>query len=228
MRCLTKASATLLAIFFLAAGILLMSASMAATLEDAYIAARDAAIAKIKTDEAVNHGPMSSISDKIIDEDIRALASLQRKMSAIVGPVAIKDMTGEPKINLDTLIEGNEGFGLLDGMIFGAVDAKTRVIVTTDSMFWRWLRQHKNWWGKDFEIPQEPSVAVKENNFYVMLASRAQSEAPSKANEIFVAVARGTLVFARHDALRIAAPPPRRPSRIATARANENSCVFLS
>ncbi len=225
MRCLANTGAILAAIFFLAVGIRLTSAGMASTLEDAYIATRDAAIAKIKADEAAeNRGPTGSSSDKIIDEDNRALASLERQMRAIVGAVAIKGMTGEAKINLDTLIEGDEGFGLLDGMIFGAVDAKTRVIVTTDSMFRRWLRQHKNWWGKNSgNIPQEPSVAVKENDFYTqavltdaailrfadlpirkpagapfayaMLASRTQSEVPPKADEIFVAVAQGGRVF---------------------------------
>jgi hypothetical protein len=84
--------------------------------------------------------------------------------------------------------------------------------------------QHKEWWGKDSNnIPQEPSAAVKENDFYTqavltdaaimrfaelpirkpagaafvfaMLAARTQDRAPDKADEIFVALARGGKVF---------------------------------
>ena len=55
-------------------------------------------------------------------------------------PVAIKGIPGEGALNLDTLIEGDQGFGLLDGMVYGGLDDKTRVIVTTDSLFRRWLR----------------------------------------------------------------------------------------
>ena len=124
----------------------------------------------------------------------------------------------------DNVIEGDLGFGLLDGMVYGPVDGKTRVVVTTESMFQRWLNQHKDWWGKDFaNIPQEPSAAVKEDTFYTqavltdsavvrfaelpihppagaafafaMLAARTQSEVPPKADEIFVAVAQGGRVF---------------------------------
>ncbi len=135
----------------------------AATPEEAYIAARDAAIAKIKADEAADkHGPMDPTSNKIIDEDNRALASLEQQMRAIVGPVVIKGMTSDGKINLDTLNESFEGFGMLDGLVYGGLDDKTRVIVTTDSMFKRWLR---DWWDEPGSAPQL-SDAAKNNNFY--------------------------------------------------------------
>jgi hypothetical protein len=124
-------------------------------------------------------------------------------------------------INLDTLIDGDEDFGLLDGMVYGGADATTRVIVTTDSLFRHWLQQHKNWAGN--ELPQDPSAAVKDQDFYsqavltdaaivrfadlaiaappgadfayVMLAARTQSDLPAKANEIFIALAQGGHVF---------------------------------
>jgi hypothetical protein len=207
----------------LAAGIS-FSAS-AQTREDAYIAARDAAVAKIKAAaDTEKRGPMDGYSDKILAAEAKAQAELEKQMRAIIGPVVIKGMTGEAKLNLDTLTEGDEGFGILDGMVYGGLDAKTRVIVTTDSLFRRWLMQHKEWWGKDSnDIPQEPSAAVKENNFYTqavltdsailrfadlpirkpagaafayaMLASRTQDDVPHKADEIFIAVAQGGKVF---------------------------------
>jgi hypothetical protein len=92
--------------------------------------------------------------------------------------------------------------------------------VTTESLLRHWLREHKDWWGKDFApTPQESAGAVKENTFYTqavqtdaaiirfaelpirkpanarfafaMLAARSQSETPATADEIFVAVAQG-------------------------------------
>lgn len=207
----------------LAAGII--SWTSAATPENAYIAARDAAIAKIKAAaDAEKRGPMDGYGDKILAAEAQAKAELEKQMRAIIGPVVIQDMTDKVKLNLNTLSEGDEGFGILDGMVYGGLDAKTRVIVTTDSLFRRWLKQHKEWWGKNSnDIPQEPSAAVKANNFYTqavltdsailhfadlpirkpagaafayaMLASRTQDDVPYKADEIFVAVAQGGKVF---------------------------------
>ncbi len=188
--------------------------------EDAYIATRDTAIAKIKADEAAeNHGPMGSTSSKIDDEDNRARAGLEQQMRAIVGPVVIKGMPRDGKINLDTLNEGDEGFGMLDGMVYGGLDDKTRVIVTTDGMFKRWLRT----WSDELGSETQLADIAKNNNFYThailtnsavvrfaelpirksagasfayaMLAARTQSDIPQKADEIFVLVAQGDKVF---------------------------------
>jgi hypothetical protein len=206
-----------------AAAIALPCASEAATPEDAYFAARDAAIAKIKALRKPAN-PTGPVDQNAIAEDERAIAALAPQMRAIVGPVVIKGMAGEGAINIDTLNEGDEGFGILDGMVYGGLDAKTRVIVTTDSMFRRWLREHQYWWGKDSgEMPQDMSAAVKESAFYTqailtdsavisfvelpvrkpagaklafaMLGARSQSETPPVANEIFITVAQGGRVF---------------------------------
>lgn len=193
--------------------------------EDTYIATRDAAIAGIaaavKDDK---HGSTEGLSPAIDTLDDQALATLERQMRGIVGPVAIKGIDGKGALNLDTLIEGDEDFGLLDGMVYGGLDAKTRVIVTSDSLLQRWLHQHKDWWGKDSnDIPQRPAAAVKENAFYTqavltdaaiirfaelpvrkpagvafayaMLAARSQSDVPGTADEIFLAVTKGGRVF---------------------------------
>ena len=150
------------------AAVRVFPSATAATPEAVYIAARDAAIAKIKTAVAAEkRGPMDNYGAQILAMDEQARAGLEQQMRAIVGPVAIQDMDDQGALNLDTLIEGDEGFGLLDGMVYGKVDAKTRVIVTTDKMFQLWLHQHKNWLGKDSaDLPQRPSAAVKEDAFY--------------------------------------------------------------
>lgn len=197
----------------------------AATPEQLYLAARDAAIAKLKTAVAAEkRGPMDNYGDEILAMEEKARAGLQQQMRAIIGPVAIVGINDEGALNLDTLIEGDQNFGMLDGMVYGGVDAKTRVIVTTASLFRRWLRQHRNWWGNNSEnIPQQASAAVQAAGFYTqailtdsavvryaalpvrkpldatfataMLAARTQSEIPDKADEIFVAMARNDRVF---------------------------------
>ena len=215
-----RSTAAVLAVL-LAAGLTVTSAS-AQTAEEAYYAARDVAIARVK---ALNHpvGPTDPTPQEAVDEDNRALAALERQLRAIVGPVAINGMTGTGTINLDTLNDGDEGFGLLDGMVYGGPDGKTRVIVTTESLFKHWLHEHKDWWGKTGYVPQDMSAAVKENDFYTqavltvaailhyadlplrkpastafayaVLAARTQDRAPPKAAEIFVAMAQGGQVF---------------------------------
>ncbi len=210
------------AAILMVAGFLLTSAAAATTAEDAYIAARDAAIAKVKAaTDAEPKNPTGGDDDKVIALDNQGKASLEKRMRAIVGPLAIKGLDGKSAINLDTLSDGDEDFGLLDGMVYGGVDAKTRVIVTTDGLFRHWLNEHKTW--ADNQLPQEPSAAVKVQDFYsqavltdaaivhyadlaitappgtafayAMLAARTQDDLPAKADEIFVALSQGGRVF---------------------------------
>ncbi|MGB7888780.1 MAG: hypothetical protein WCD52_24980 [Xanthobacteraceae bacterium] len=206
----------------------------AASPEATCIIARDAAIAKIKAMDKANTDkantdkakPASSNGDDsaLLAAEEKARKGLEVQMRAILGPVAIKGLEGEGAINLDTLIEGDEDFGLLDGMVYGPIDAKTRVIVTTDGLLRRWLHQHKDWWGKDSpSLPQDPCAPVKVDALYTqavqndaaimrfavlpvrkpagadfafaMLAARSQSDVPAKADEIFIVTARGGRVF---------------------------------
>jgi hypothetical protein len=212
-------------LFIVAAALLLSSLAGATTPEDLYVAARDAAIAKLNAAlKAEKRSPTDSYSANIGAIDDQARAQLEQQMRAIVGPVGIRGLKEEGTLNLDTLIEGDEGFGVLDGLIYSSADKKTSVIVTTDGLFHRWLVQHNDWWGKDSsDIPQEPAAAIREAAFYTqavvtdaaiirfaelpirkppgaafafaILAARSQSEIPAKADEIFVAAARGGRVF---------------------------------
>ena len=210
-----------MAAFLIVAGLLLTPAA-ATPAEDAYIATRDAAIAKVKAaTDAEPKNPTGGGDDKVLTLDNQELAGLEKQMRAIVGPLAIEGFDGKSAINLDTLSAGDEDFGLLDGMVYGGVDAKTRVIVTTDGLFRHWLNEHKNW--ADQPLPQDPSAAAKDQDFYgqavltdaaivryadlavaappratfahAMLAVRTQSDLPAKADEIFIALSQGGRVF---------------------------------
>jgi hypothetical protein len=205
--------------------VLLLTPAAAQTPEETYFATRAAAIAEIKAATAAQHpGPTDGDDAKVLALNEKDRAELERQMRVIVGPVEIKGMSDKSALNLDALSEGDEGFGLLDGMVYGALDARTRVIVTTDSVFRHWLDEHKDWEGDgSIVLAQNPADAVKEEAFYsqavstdaaimrfadlpirkppdaafayAMLAARSQDDAPTKANEVFVALSQGGRTF---------------------------------
>jgi hypothetical protein len=212
----------------------MLSNALAAPLspEDRYIASRDAAIAKIskmyddkKADEVA-----------MVEESVRA--DLFAKIQPIVAESGRKGF-GPAKLNLDAFSNGDMGFGLLDGLRFDAsigengekagqngrdgqyVEPKAHIIITTQTLFERWLRAHKDWWGKNTKnVPQQMVTALKDESFYTqaiptdaavvifnelpiakpasatfafaMLGGRTQDEAPNAADEVFVsALANG-------------------------------------
>ena len=201
--------------FFLLAPV----AAKAASPEESYLAARDAHIANFK-----------AISDaKKIDDDATkqhelAIDELGKLMRPIVGPIVIKDLSAEGKNNLNSLFEGDLGFGLLDGLNYSSADDKTLVIVTTEQLFGHWLREHKDWWGpKSVNVPPEATAALKTDAFYTqalqadsaiskyvelpvakpanakfafaMLVARTQDIGPRNPNELIVSVVQGGRVF---------------------------------
>lgn len=204
----------------LAVGVIVTAtaAAQAASPEDNYIAARDAAIQKITALEDAKEGERAS------QEHDRAFADLQQQMRGIIGPVAIKGLAATGKLNLSTLSSGDEGFGMLDGLVFASADDKISVIVTTESLFGRWLVGHKDWWGdKIANVPQTAREALVSDMFYsqaiqtdaavmkfarlpvgkpanatftfAMLAARSQDNSPPTPDEIFVAVVQGVRIY---------------------------------
>lgn len=196
------------------AGIVLMLAAVPVAAQnnaavDRYIAARDAAIRQFAD---------AKIDDKVSAEGERARAELELQLRAIVGANAPQGF-GAGKLNLTTLFSGDQGFGVLDGLLFAHDIDKDGVIVTTRTLFMRWLRGHKNWWDKE-SMPAEPRAAFRTEAFYTqavatdaaivrfaeiplgaggtsyaMLASRTQSEIPNGADEVFVAAIKGERAF---------------------------------
>jgi hypothetical protein len=203
--------------------------------EDRYIAARDAAIAKIsklydgkKADEAEK-------AEKAVGADLFA------QMKVILAEPDRKGF-GPAKLNLDAYSQGDEGFGLLDGLRFDSlvgengekagangadgkyVEPKAHVIVTTQTLFERWLRGHKDWWGKKIKnVPQQMTAALKDETLFTqaiptdsavvsfnelpiakpasatsasaLLGGRTQDSAPNAADEVFVAAVSNGKVY---------------------------------
>jgi hypothetical protein len=201
--------------------------------EDRYIAARDAAIEKFSK---LQDGAMSDDATRKAEDAVRA--DLLAQMKAIVMEPDRKGFA-PARLNLDTFYRGDEGFGALDGLRFVAelgdngekagengrdgkyVEPSAHIIITTQALFERWLREHRDWWDKGVKnVPQQIGAALKAESFYTqaissgsavvsfnalpiakpasttfsyaMLAGRTQSEIPAAADQVFVsALANG-------------------------------------
>ncbi len=109
------------------------------------------------------------------------------------------------------------GFGLLDALAYVSPDEKSRVLVTTDELFGKWLRARKP------DVPQNADAAARSAAFYtralptdamifkyaelpvmkpadaklaaVLLIARSQDIGPVTPGEIVVSVVRGDRVF---------------------------------
>ncbi len=206
--------------------------------EDRYIATRDAAIEKLSA--IYDAGKFDDAARK--DEEA-ATADLTAQMAAILGESA-REGFGPTKLNLGSFYKGDEDFGTLDGLRFDAllgkngqkagadgtdgkyVEPKAHIVVTTQTLFERWLRAHKDWWGdKVKNVPQQMAKALSDESFYTqaisngsavvkfstlpiarpagaafafaMLAGRTQSEIPDAADEVIVAaIANGKVYVA--------------------------------
>ncbi len=156
----------------------------AASPEDKYIATRDAAIKKLS--------PLydaGALDDAATKAEAAAFADLLAQMTAILKEPARKGF-GPAKLNIETFYKGDEGFGSLDGLRFDAelgksgekaggngadgkyVEPKAHIIVTTQSLFERWLLAHKDWWDKGARnVPQRIGSALKDESFYTQAIS---------------------------------------------------------
>ncbi len=217
----------------------MLSSSFAAPLkptpEERYIATRDAAIKKLQPIFDGNNYEAASKAEAVV------VADLTTQMTAILGERTYKGF-GPAKLNLDTLSKGDEGFGMLDGLRFEAetgkngekpgtkdaageyVQPKAYIIVTTPTMFERWLHGHKDWYDKGVKnVPQQIGVALKDGSFYTqaistgaavvnfgnlpiatpqdavlayaMLAGRTQDATPEAADEAFVSAVTADRVY---------------------------------
>lgn len=199
-------------------GLGLTCAALAATPEEDYIAARDAAIAKIKAMEAKKAGMDT------VDREIRkGLAGLEPRLRAIVGELNVKPYPAKGKIAADTLSEGDVGFGGLDAMLYSKGDQAPAVYVTTEGLLENWLRTRAEWWKKSQKTPPGMDAALASEEFVseaisgdaalaktadipvtkpsgatfatAMLGGWTQDIGPVDANEIVVSIRRGGKVY---------------------------------
>lgn len=212
-------------------GMLSSTNAAPASPEDRYIATRDAAMAKIDKLYKARKDDDASKAEKAADVELTA------QMKAILAEPDRKGF-GPPKLNLDAYTSGDQGFGLLDGLRYDSdvgengekagehgpdkyVEPKSHFIVTTQPLLERWLRGHKDWWGKDKNnVAQQVGAAFRQEDFYTqaistdsavinfselpitlpagatlavaILGGRTQDTMPDEADEVFVsALANG-------------------------------------
>jgi hypothetical protein len=188
-----KTLSIILALLASACGSMLSNAAAAPlnpSPEDRYIAARDTAIQKFSKE--YDAGKSDDTAQKAEDA---ARTDLEAQLSAILGEAA-RPGFGPATLNLETLYKGDEGFGMLDALRFDAnvgttgekagengadgkyVEPKARIVVTTQTLLTRWLRAHKDWWGKDSKnVPQQLGAALKDENFYTQAITAASGSA---------------------------------------------------
>jgi len=163
----------------LAALLIAAAPTQAASPVEGYLAARDKALAAMKKLDAAN-----ASNAKIQSTEKAALADLQKRLVAIVGPVAVKGFLVAPKVNLDTLGDG-PGNGTLDGLSFEATPDKpdgSKLVVTTRPLFAAWLKARAA--DADTHLPATAAEALRTDDFYTLAI--APDAAFSRALEIEV------------------------------------------
>ena len=188
-------------------------AAFAASPEEDYIAARDTYIAQFKLKEG------EQVTDAIAKAEVAARADLEKKMQALIGASGIKGVPEPGKLNLESLILGDMGFGMLEGLKYD-MKGGTELLVTTRSLVERWLKAEQEIW-KDrpgYAFGTEIGPALRTANFYTqamangaavvryadvpapdgavaMLIAHQQDTGPVVPKELIVAVQRGERLF---------------------------------
>lgn len=204
-------------------------AAHAASPEAAYLAARDRDIATLAKSEATRD---TSHGDAQLE---KALADLQKRMQPIIGHVAVVGFPTKGKLNLEALSAQDEGFGMLDGLVFGDSASDRSLVVSTPGLLDAWLAAHRKTIPSDPDVPRDPAAAVKTEIFYTWavstgsavvhyaelpvvappdasfahasLSARTQDQSPQAPDEMFVALEQRGRVFVVEAKLATAMKP---------------------
>jgi len=186
----------------------------AASPEEDYIAARGKFVAQFKLKDE------EQITDAITKAEQQARAALEKQMQALIGASGVKGAPAQGKLNLDSLITGDMGFGLLDGLAF-KLKGDTQVLVTTRGLLTRWLKDQQDVWkdsprngppaeigaalraenfytqamSHDAAVTRYADIPVAEPNAYAMLIAHQQDIGPTVPKEMIIAVLRGDRLF---------------------------------
>lgn len=102
--------------------------------DDAYIAARDRAVAEVTK---LDSDPAKQ--DAMFAADDKARAALQQQLSALLGPLSFKGLEPKPSFSPEVLYDGEIGSGRADGLIFRDSKDNVRIFVSTVPIFENWL-----------------------------------------------------------------------------------------
>jgi hypothetical protein len=196
-----------------------------------YLASRDSAIKSL-----VARTGRGERYPKYIPAHDSALVSLGRLLRLVIGPVHVKAFSRSGRINLHNLFPEDEGFGMLDALVFRGDDQKSVLWVTTRTLVQAWVAQ------QDSAIPRDLEAAYRRPEFYtaaieagaavygyasIALADAqrlgvvhafmirvGQDDSPLPPDELLVIVARGRMVYIVRAPVRATIPPPHRCTEI--------------
>jgi hypothetical protein len=164
----------------------------------------------------------SLIAREARHEDVQAagdsaIRDLERRLRPIIGEFRAPYVIGNGRINLETLLPGDEASGAADGMLYTSRDGTTRVLVSVDSLFDYWAAApgtmptdsgvraalaNPGILNQVFPIDaavhkyREIPVPVSTRGFATaLLVARAQDYCDCKPDEVFVSALRGHRVF---------------------------------
>ena len=126
---------------------------VAASLEEKYFETRDNFIRQFSTPSS----PEANSYEKTHSKLEKALSKLEKQLQLIIGSVDVAHFPKRGKINLETLEQGDGGFGQVDGLRFGSKHGL--LFVTTTGLLNSYLQQHK-------ELPTELGKLAKAEEFY--------------------------------------------------------------
>lgn len=135
--------------------------AFAASPEDDYIAARDKAISDIAALESSN-----AQVEALDAANAKAQADLEKRLSAILGPLSVKDFPATGTINLESLSASDIGFGMLDGLRYAKSDEGPSIVATTRGLADRWLQSRADGDDESLRLPTSLDEALKLDGFY--------------------------------------------------------------
>lgn len=179
-----------------------------------------------------------------------ALRDLESLLRPLVGDFTAPWIAGRGRINVQTLLPGDQVSGLPDGMLYQSRDSTIQVLVTTHDLMASWIE----WlFSRDTIIPRDPRLAlgnedvltqVFDVNAHVftytdipvdsappgiiaaMLVARSQDYSPQPANELLISVERGTRIFIIDAPAAVTIPiPPRCAAAADSGRARSGTLV---
>ncbi|TPN76027.1 hypothetical protein FJ988_28935 [Mesorhizobium sp. CU3] len=136
-------------------------AAYAASPEDDYVATRDKAIADITAQESAN-----TAIETIDAQNEKALADLQQRLSAILGPLSVKGFPTTGTNNIESLNSSDIGYGMLDGLRYAQSEDGPSIVASTRGLTERWLKSKSDETEADFKLPAAIGDALKLDNFY--------------------------------------------------------------
>jgi hypothetical protein len=143
---------------------LLASAAQAASPEDAYIAARDKYISKIKAMEKAK-----AKDEKIQAEQEKARADLEARLRALLHDVSVKGFPAAGKLNLESLTDSDVGFGMLDGLVYAeGGEQGPQLLVTTRDLLDKWLAARAREKDAATRLPADLYAALPLDKFYTL------------------------------------------------------------